>query len=308
MTTPKEPGRSLHRKLAQVMYEADRIPKNGSFKQPGEYGHFKFVQAGDAADVIRKALAEVGVSMIPTAIELLSESEHVTAKGGTMTTMTVRTTWTLTDGDSGETAVIQSMGSGADSGDNASPKAQTNAMKYALLMGFLLSTGDDPETSDSSDRRPKRAATAEPEAELEPTTTHDGGLIGVASVGKGDADFQSRQDRQHGFRLAFRLVQGRKGLKVMTFGPLAEAIATIRSEVEGQRVTVWGTMHDETFTPKGTDREVTYQVVHAERIATPDFILPAPAGDTEPAEAESVPLFDAPLTDEERQLIAGGLK
>jgi hypothetical protein len=305
MTTPKEPGRSLHRKLAQVMYEADRIPKNGSFKQPGEYGHFKFVQAGDAADVIRKALAEVGVSMIPTAIELLSESEHVTAKGGTMTTMTVRTTWTLTDGDSGETAVIQSMGSGADSGDKASPKAQTNAMKYALLMGFLLSTGDDPEASDSSDRRPRRAAeSAAPEPPPEPETTHDGGLIGVASVGKGDADFELRQSKD-GPRLSFRLVQGRKGLKVICTGPLAESIAAVRSEVESQRVTVWGTLHDESFTPKDAQRPIVYQVVHAERIATPDYILPGPS---EPAEAESVPLFDQPLTEDERQLIAGGLK
>jgi hypothetical protein len=306
MTTAKDPARSLHRKLAQVMYEADRIPKNGSFKQPGEYGHFKFVQAGDAADVIRKALAEVGVSMIPTAIELLSEAEHTTAKGGTMTTMTVRTTWTLTDGDSGETAVIQSMGSGADSGDKASPKAQTNAMKYALLMGFLLSTGDDPETSDSSDRRPRRA-TPEPEPE-ETFTTHDGGLIGKAGVGKGDADFQARMT-PNGMRLAFRLTQGRKGYKVIAKDALAEALATLRATIEGERITVWGTLVDETFTPKDSDRPITYQVIHAERIQTADYTLPAPERATEtpePVEAESVPML--PLDDAERELIAGGLK
>jgi hypothetical protein len=305
MTTAKDPARSLHRKLAQVMYEADRIPKNGSFKQPGEYGHFKFVQAGDAADVIRKALAEVGVSMIPTAIELLSEVEHTTAKGGTMTTMTVRTTWTLTDGDSGETAVIQSMGSGADSGDKASPKAQTNAMKYALLMGFLLSTGDDPETSDSSDRRPRRA-TPEPEPE-ESFTTHDGGLIGKAEVGKGDADFEARQTPD-GTRLAFKLAQGRSGYKVIATGALADAITSLRRTIEGQRITVWGTLHDETFRPKGATKDVTYQVIHAERIQTADYTLPAPERATEtpePVEAESVPML--PLDDAERAAVAGSL-
>jgi hypothetical protein len=303
MTAAKDPERSLHRKLAQVMYEADRIPKNG--KAPAAMGGFDFVQVGDAADVIRKALAEKSVSMIPTAVELISEAEHTTKNGGTMTTMTVRTTWTLTDGDSGETAVIQSMGSGADSGDKASPKAQTNAMKYALLMGFLLSTGDDPEASDSSDRRPRRAvAPAAPEPPPEPETTHDGGLIGVASVGKGDADLELRESKD-GPRLSFRLVQGRKGLKVICTGQLAEAIAAVRSEVESQRITVWGTLHDESFTPPNAQRPIVYQVVHAERIQTPDYILPGPS---EPAEAESVPLFDAPLTDEERQLIAGGLK
>src|SRR6185369_947207 len=42
-------------------------------------------------------------------------------------------------------------------GDKAAPKAQSNAMKYALLMGFLLSTGDDPEQTDTSDRQSRPA-------------------------------------------------------------------------------------------------------------------------------------------------------
>lgn len=150
-----EPKRSLHSKLAQVMYEAERIPKNGT--APAAMGGFKFVQVGDAADAIRKALAEQKISMIPTGIEVIGESEHPTSSGKMMTTLTVRTTWTLTDGDSGETTVIQSIGAGADMGDKAAPKAQSSAMKYALLMGFLLSTGDDPEQTDTSDRQSRSA-------------------------------------------------------------------------------------------------------------------------------------------------------
>ena len=138
------------------MAEVDRIPKNG--RAPKEMGGFEFVQVGDAADAIRKALGTRGVSMLPTSIEILGEKEHETKNGGVMTTYTIRTTWTLTDGESGETSVIQSIGTGADRGDKFAPKAQTNAMKYALLMGFLMSTGDDPEMQDTSDRR-KRADT-----------------------------------------------------------------------------------------------------------------------------------------------------
>lgn len=118
-------------------------------------------------------------------------------------------------------------------------------------------------------------------------TTHDDGLVGTAETGKADADFELRQTPD-GYRLAFRLVQGRKGYKVIAAGILAEAIAPLRSVIEGQRVTVWGTFHDETFTPKDKDRAVTYQVVHLERIATPDFILPASV-DAAPAEVESQP-------------------
>jgi len=298
--------RSLHKKLAQVMYEAESIPKNGT--APAAMGGFKFVQVGDAANVIRKALAELSVSMIPTNIELLSEAEHATKAGGTMTTITVRTTWTLTDGDSGETTVIQSMGSGADSGDKAAPKAQTNAMKYALLMGFLLSTGDDPELSDSSDRQTRRRTATEPtdsDADSNADTTHDEGLVGIAEVGKGDADFQLRQTPD-GPALLFRLVQGRTGYKVITRGALAEQLADNQTFVLGSRVTVWGTLKDESFTPQGKTKPVTYWVLHAERVATPRGTLPAPAGATEtPAEAESIAML--PLDDAERALIASDL-
>src|SRR4051812_8252256 len=118
MTDTKPKG--LHRKLAEVMAEVERIPKNG--KAPQAMGGFPFVQVGDAADAIRKALGSRSVSMLPTQVEIVGESEHATRGGGTMTTQSVRTTWTLTDGETGESAVIQSLGTGADTGDKFSPK------------------------------------------------------------------------------------------------------------------------------------------------------------------------------------------
>ena len=48
-----EPKLTLHRKLAQIMYEADRIPKNGT--APQAMGGYKFVQVGDAADDLVRA-------------------------------------------------------------------------------------------------------------------------------------------------------------------------------------------------------------------------------------------------------------
>lgn len=140
--------KGLHKKLAEVMLAVGRIPKNGT--APAAMGGYKFVQVGDAADAIRKELGVRGVSMLPEAIEEISLQTGGGTRGNT-TTQTVRTTWRLTDGETGETATIQSMGTGQDNGDKYSPKAQTNAMKYALLMGFLLSTGDDPEAADLSE-------------------------------------------------------------------------------------------------------------------------------------------------------------
>lgn len=148
--------RGLHAKLAEVMALAGRIPKNGT--APAGMGGYKFVQVGDAADPIRKALAERGVTMMPHQIDLIEDGIEAgpfvesTAKSGTgMTTLTIRTTWRLTDSETGEFYDLPALGTGQDSGDKFAPKAMTNSMKYALLMGFLLSTGDDPEAADLSD-------------------------------------------------------------------------------------------------------------------------------------------------------------
>lgn len=279
--------RTLHSKLAEVMAEAERIPKNG--KAPPAMGGYQFVQVGDAADAIRKALATRKVSMIPSAVEVLSESEHETSRGGTMTTQTVRTTWTLTDGESGETATIQSLGTGADAGDKFSPKAQTNAMKYALLMGFLLSTGDDPELGkDADDRKPRRERflsdrepVAEPTKPDKATTAFDAGLVGTASVGKGAADFELRQTPT-GHALVFRLVEGRTGIKVVAKDALAELIAEYRAGIEGQRVTCWGAVEDESF-PKG-EKTIHYQVLQLSRLKVGALDLSAP--EHEPSEDE----------------------
>lgn len=149
--TNDKPTMSLHRKLAQIMAEAERIPKRGT--APVAMGGFPFVQVGDAADFIRKALAEKVISMLPTHLAIVGQNERATKSGGSMTTVDIIMDWTLTDGESGETITIQSFGAGGDSGDKYSGKAQTNAMKYALLMGFLLSTGDDPELA-SADHLP----------------------------------------------------------------------------------------------------------------------------------------------------------
>jgi hypothetical protein len=81
---------------------------------------------------------------------------------------------------------------------------------------------------------------------------------------------------------------------------LAQAIASWSTQLVGQRVTCWGSIRDETFTPKNSTRKVTYQVLDLARITTPDFTLPAVS-----VEAPSEPLFE--LDPEERDAIASGL-
>lgn len=104
---------------------------------------------------------------------------------------------------------------------------------------------------------------------------HDaGGLVGTAEVGKGQADFELRQT-PNGMKIEFRLTSGRGGIKAVAVGPLAEAIATVKATIIGQRVTCWGSISDETFRPRGSQRDVTYQVLTLSRIQTPEMTLPS---------------------------------
>ena len=114
----------------------------------------------------------------------------------------------------------------------------------------------------------------------------DGGLIGTVEVGTSkDSDLELRQTPE-GPAIGFRLKGDKGGIKVIARGDLADTLAMVKSELVGQRVTCWGRVSDETFTPKGTQKKVVYQVLALERIQAPEFTLPAP-------EAESVPMFDA---------------
>jgi hypothetical protein len=273
--------RSLHRKLAQIMYEAERIPKNG--RAPKEMGGYKFVQVGDAADYIRKALAENVITMMPTGVQVVGQADRPTKSGGTMTTVDLITTWTLTDGETGETIDIQSFGAGADGGDKYSGKASTSAMKYALLTGFLLSTGEDSELGNTEAGAPQPKSDATPARSV---VEAEGGLIGVASKGtSAPVDGEIRQTPD-GSSVGFVIGEGREKVQVVAYGLLADTLAVVLPEIIGQRVQVYGPVSPETMKVRG--RDITFNRVRLERLVAPDMTLPAP----EPIEAPSVPLFD----------------
>ena len=135
---------TLASKIAKVMQAVGYVEKGGTNSAQG----YKFVQASAVADKVRGELSKLNVSMTPTNIDVISEG---VTPSGKQALITLRFTWTLTDGDTGETITWQSIGTGADSGDKAVYKAATGALKYALLTGFLIPTGDDPEADAKTD-------------------------------------------------------------------------------------------------------------------------------------------------------------
>ena len=116
----------------------------------------------------------------------------------------------------------------------------------------------------------------------------DGSLIGTVEVAKDFPDFMPRIGPE-GPVLAFKLTSAAGGIKVIATGPLAEVLALSKDSVLGHRVSCWGRIRDEAFTPKGTRKAITYQVLDLERIKGPDFTLPAD-DDALPEPPDDVPL------------------
>ena len=127
------------------------------------------------------------------------------------------------------------------------------------------------------------------ETPAKPAETSDEGLVGEART-QGNQDYELRQGPD-GPTLPFRVVDGKQAQIVMAHGDLADVLSTMRDDVLGKRVTVWGSFSDESFEKKkdGKWTTIAYSVLHLTRIKTPDFVLPAPGV---APEADSLPLFD----------------
>lgn len=199
-----------------------------------------------------------------------------------------------------DTSDIQALGS-----------AVTYLRRYAIQAMLGIAAEDD---DDGNRAVGNKVETRVPSVER----SDDGGLIGVAEVGTArDSDFELRE-APDGWTLGFRLkANGKGGIKVLARDALALALAGSRETLVGQRVTCWGHISDETFTPKGSKSKVTYQVLQLERITGPDFVMPGatdanPEGVSptteapeEPTEAPSEPLFE--VDPEEGLLVGQGL-
>jgi hypothetical protein len=242
-------------------------------KTGGSYT-FSYAPLDSILSAVRVPLAKNGLVVIQTLDEGALVTALIHASGASMSGAIALP----------EAADIQGLGS-----------AITYLRRYALQAILGIAAEEDDDGNRATDNLVIPA----------PERTDDGGLIGIVEKGTSkDSDLQLRETPD-GWAIGFKLkANGRGGIKVVARDALAQAIASWSTQLVGQRVTCWGSIRDETFTPKNSTRKVTYQVLELARLATPDFTLPA-AASGEPVEAPSEPLFE--LDPEERDAIAAGL-
>lgn len=126
--------KSIYGKIAKVMSQVSRIPKNGY----NSFHKYQYATESDLTDNMRPILLEAGLAYFSNVLSQSRDGEFTK----------VEMEFTLFDLESGEMLKSIYWGEGQDKNDKGLYKAYTGATKYFLMKTFLIPTGDDPEQDD----------------------------------------------------------------------------------------------------------------------------------------------------------------
>ncbi len=141
----KPKAKGLVAKLAEVMGAVGFVAKRGR----NEFHKYDYATEADISGAVRDHMAERSLMLIPSVEK--TEWRKIPGKNGEQSICTLTVRFSVMDGESGEKLEFVALGEGQDSGDKATYKAMTGALKYALLKLFMISTGDDPEGDEGTD-------------------------------------------------------------------------------------------------------------------------------------------------------------
>lgn len=121
---------------------------------PGAIGGYQFRGVDAVVNAVHPVFTRLGIVMLPEVLE--TQREPVTTKGGGgMMNVTARVRFTFV-GPAGDRLQVTTLGEAADSGDKATTKAQSVALRVALLQALLLPT-DEPDPDEQGYERAARS-------------------------------------------------------------------------------------------------------------------------------------------------------
>lgn len=120
--------------MIAILAELPAIGKNQRNQQQG----FNFRGIDDVQKELTPLCAKHGVFFLPEVIER-TEAVRTTKQGGSLYVVCLHVRYTFYAAD-GSSVVATCWGEGTDSGDKATPKAMTGALKYTLFQAFNIAT------------------------------------------------------------------------------------------------------------------------------------------------------------------------
>lgn len=149
---------NIFKRMSAITAELQTVAKNLTVSTGNNKG-YKAVSERDVIDAVKPLEVKHGVYSYPVSREVLesqtleSESEY-NGKATKKTTFftRIKTVYRFVNVDDPEDYIdTVTFAEGIDSQDKGSGKAMTYADKYALLKGYKISTGDDPDQNASED-------------------------------------------------------------------------------------------------------------------------------------------------------------
>lgn len=150
--------------MSRVMTDVSHVSKGQT--APGNIGGFQFRGVDAVVNAVAPALRRHGVVVTP---EVLAVERVTTATraGNSMLNVYVTTRFTF-HGPAGDTMSTTVLGEAADSGDKATSKAQSVALRVALLQALMLPTDEPDPDSQGYERGSAETATQRPAREQRP--------------------------------------------------------------------------------------------------------------------------------------------
>lgn len=178
----------VHEQLAKVMAEVGAVGKSKRNAQQG----YQFRGIDDVVAHVQEVMAKHGVIVVPRVIE--REREMVATKsGGSMASVRLLVQHTFFAAD-GSSVVADTLGEAMDSGDKASNKAMSAALKYALTETLLIPTYElDRDTEEQS---PELARVPQTEKQMTATMRASLAQQQVSEVDKILAAIRESQDKK----------------------------------------------------------------------------------------------------------------
>lgn len=131
---------SVHQLLGIIVGELPAVGKNQRNASQG----FNFRGIDDVLNVLNPILSKYGVFFVPDVVERVY-TQRATSKGGVMHAVDLHVRYTFY-GPGRDSVTGSVWGEGTDSGDKATNKAMTMAMKNILFQVFAISTDEvDPD-------------------------------------------------------------------------------------------------------------------------------------------------------------------
>lgn len=140
-------------KIAAILAELPAIGKNQRNQQQG----FNFRGIDDVLNALNPVLAKHGVFYVPDVIKRVAETRQ-TQRGGAMNVVHLHVRYTF-HAEDGSSVSGSAWGEGTDSGDKATSKAMTMAMKYVLFQVFAIAAEEQSQVD--ADRSGEAAAPVE---------------------------------------------------------------------------------------------------------------------------------------------------